>query len=289
MNEITFKKINKPAACASAPWADFIPPQQRPEILRTIRNETIEHYGHSMDECPKRLTCLKKHCQGRPLPWKSPTALPYLQKLQQTQNIVNEELIIATDCSKCPIYTSCSSPCNQVSDFLDRHKLAEPIINYYKHLERVVATDLIFYPSQFKVTDKDIPWDVLTPARVEIIKKYLFEEKDYKLIAAETDKYNEAYVKYEFYAGLTKLSKYAAIRLFLKHNKQEISDKAYQLLFLIYMDNKTIKEAGATLGVTKQAAQQLIKRYVKKFKIKWYVFVKKENNQPIYNVPNIIR
>lgn len=120
MDELEYKRKFKPSSCSSPPWATLIPAKDRPEILRIIRQECIDIYGHDLDECPKRFTCLKKSCIGRPLPWKSPTAAPYLERLKETQVIKNEEMFIQTDCSVCPIAAICKNPCNQVLDFIDR-------------------------------------------------------------------------------------------------------------------------------------------------------------------------
>ena len=89
VDEKAFKRIHKPPACTKAPWEHLVTGPNKDNILRAIRQETIAIYGQSMDECPKRKVCFTKSCIGRPLPFKSPTAKPYLDQLKLTHNIVS--------------------------------------------------------------------------------------------------------------------------------------------------------------------------------------------------------
>ena len=75
MNENSFKKRFKQAACTSQPWKYLISKDIREDTLHKIRQETMQAYGFSMDECPKKSVCLTKKCMGRNLPWLSETEM----------------------------------------------------------------------------------------------------------------------------------------------------------------------------------------------------------------------
>lgn len=289
MNELEFKKTNKMAACTAPPWAAFIPPMERPEVLRIIRQETVDAYGYSMDECPKRLTCLKKTCLGRPLPWLSPTAKPYLEQLKETQKIVKDEMIVQTDCSVCPFVSTCKNPCNQVLDFIERAKAPEPILDYKETTDNLEAHRDVFEGSTFKVNAEDIPWDVISPKKAEVIRKYLFESRDFRYIADLLNLNNQARVKYEFYSAINKLAEYAAVRKFLDGNSKKLTDRQQQIFTLVYRDNLSYVEVADMLGVSKQSIQQTVSRVFKKYKVKWKVYVRKKDKKVHYNVPELFK
>jgi predicted DNA-binding protein YlxM (UPF0122 family) len=297
IKDLNFKKLNKMAACTSPPWAELIPIEIRVDTLRKIREEMLDTVGQTYNECPKRLTCFKKTCLGRPLPWASQTAQPYLEAFKKTHNLklnkeTNElELVIDTDCKACPIVNKCTSLCNQVLDFIERDKNLEipKAIVSYEDVEEILEYKENAGAGSFFVSKEDIPWEVISDKKAEIIKKYIFEHRDYKSIAEKLDLNNQSRVKYEMYSAINKLSEYAAVRKFLKKHWQELTDRQRQIFSLVYYENKTFVDTANTLKVSKQSIQQTVSRILKKYKVKWPSYVKKKNNRIIYNVPELFK
>lgn len=292
MDDNTFKKLNRPSSCTEVPFKYLIPAGIREETLLTIRQESIDIYGQDLaGECPKRFVCAKKDCLGRPLPVLSPTAQPYLAELVKTQRVVEDELFITTSCAGCPIVKTCASTCNQISDFIDRDKVTEPPITYKPITDNVIAEEYTEEATPFTLVASDIPWDCLNEQRTKIIKMYLYEQKDFQHVSNTLGLNNPAYCKYEFYAGLTKLSEYAVMRKFLEQElwEERLTAKQYNICQSIYHYNMSITEAAADNRITKQAAQQMVARVIKQHKIKWTKFVYKKGNKVIYNVPMIMK
>lgn len=293
MDERSFKKSHKPAACTQAPWEHLVPEGQKEAILSRIRQESIAIYGQSMDECPKRLVCMGKTCIGRPLPTKSKTFKPYLEELKKTHQITNDEMFL-TNCELCPIVMSCKSLCPQVYDFTQRDKSQEPELIYKESIE-----NLIPHPQPIDTKDLlgsvlssmlKVPWDVLSAKRSATVKKYLYEGKDFLMVAKELGYYDQSRARYEFYAALTKLSKYAAMRAFMTEHADKITTTGhFSILNDIFFHNKTLTEAANTHGLTKQGIQQMISRYTKKYEVTWKTFVRKKGNKVIYNVPELLK
>jgi predicted DNA-binding protein YlxM (UPF0122 family) len=289
MDEKKFKHTYKPPACTQQPWKFLIPAEIREDTLRKIRQETVEAYGYSMDECPKRMVCFTKECIGRPLPWKSETAKPYLDKLSKTHSIKNEDLYI-NNCGGCPIAKTCTSSCPQVNDWIKRSESIEPKLVYQKSLEQHVDKT----PQQFEdgpptFSDLKIPWDSLPDRKASVIKKYLFQQKDFLTIANELDLNNQARAKYEFYSALTRLSEVAVMRKFIEEKDTELDQKQLDILNAIYQDGKTLTEISEQYSISKQAVQQLVSRIIDKYRIKWSIFVRKQGGKVIYNVPEILK
>lgn len=289
MDDLTFKKENKMAACNSPPWQIYIPARDRPEILRQIRQECLDLYGFAFDECPKRKTCFTKTCLGRPLPWLSPTAKPYLELLSKVSNIKSGELFVGTDCSACPIAKSCKSPCNQVLDYIDREKSGEPTIYYSDKTEQLTITRDSLEPANFKMDGSSIPWDVLPKRKQEVIKKYLFEGRDFRYVADSLGLNNQARSKYEFYAAITKLSEYAVVRDFLDKTEEKLTARQQQIFKLVYRDNLSFVDTATKLKVTKQSIQQSVSRVLTKYRVTWKTYVRKKGNKVLYNVPQIFK
>jgi len=293
-NDRQFKRENKPSACTLPPWAIFIPAKERAEILRTIRQECIDVYGHSYDECSKRKICITKSCLGRPLPWESPTAIPYLNELLKSHEVnIDKELVIKTDCSSCPIYKTCNTLCNQVTDYIDRNKSVESIV----YLSEDIASNTgIFKTKKYKsdstklkFTLKDLPWDSLTDREQQIVKCYFIEQRDYRHIADKYGFYNQAASKYFIYVKLNKLSKTAAMRLFIKSNRNSLNIKTLTLLEELYINNKSQKQVAKELGYYDSDLSVELKRIKDKYKIKWKVFVKRTKGKTCYYPLEVLR
>lgn len=295
IKEFEFKKLNKMPSCSSPPWAAFIEPLKRPEILRIIRQECLDEYSFSFDECEKRLTCLKKTCLGRKLPWKSKTALPYLKELikhvpTQINKDSNElEMIVETNCNVCPIFKTCKNPCNQVLDFIERDKAPEPIIDYKETTDNLEFEIEIFEPANLFVNGSNIPWDVLSIKKAEVIRKYLFEQRDFRSIAETLNLNNQARVKYEMYSAINKLSEYATVRNFLDTKENLLTPRQKEIFNLVYRQNLTFVKVAEKLGISKQSVQQTVSRILKKYKVKWKTYVKKRGNKILYQVPEIFK
>jgi len=289
MHNKKWKYKHKPACCTEPPWKYLIPSNQRSEILRQIRQECLDAYGYTFDECTKRFVCNSGQCLGRPLPYMSNTAWPYLQKLEETQNVKDQELIVCTNCEKCSIYNDCSIPCRQVTDYAERNKTLEPPLYYSDNIEKFVHNQHELGPVKLKVSSNDIPWDILTDKKKEIVRQYLFHQKDFRHVADMMGLYNQAVAKYEFYSSLNKLSEYGVMRKFLQKNQDKLTDYQKNILNLIYVHNYSKLEVSDTLQISPQAVNQLVSRVVKKYKIKWSKFVRKENGKIIYNVPELFK
>lgn len=289
MDDKQFKKTNRMAACTENPIEKLIPADIRHETLLKIKNESIDEYGYDvMSECPKRKVCMKKECIGRPLAWKSPTAKPYLDQLATTQKIVNEEMFIVTNCSGCPIVKTCDSLCQQVTDFINRDNSKEPSISYRPMTENLAPEESYEEPEIFN-NNLEIPWDILSEHKRDIIKKYVYEQRDFISVAKALGILNQARAKYFLYASLTRLSEYAIMRQFISENKELLTDTQYNVLYNVYFANKKLVEVATDCQVTKQAVSKLIKQVIEKHKIKWYTFVRKEGNKVVYNVPAILK
>jgi predicted DNA-binding protein YlxM (UPF0122 family) len=291
MNENDYKAKNKPAACTRPPWARLVPKSDRGRVLAKIRQETNQHYGQQYDECPKRHVCMGKKCMGRPLPWKSETAKPYLEELKKTHTIKNGELYL-NNCEVCPLAQKCSSPCAQVNDFLNRWNKREAEIVYKENIENIsdqVKQDKISLPM---LEGNEVPWDAISPRKRRVVEKYLYQRKDFLTIANEENLNNQARVKYEYYSALTKLSEYAKMREFIKSNP-ELTPSQMVLLEEVYINNKTLTQAAKEMNITRQAAQQRLARVMKKYKLSWHKFVRKKKvdnkNKVIYNIPEVLR
>jgi len=290
VSENSFKKKFKPAACTTQPWKYLIPKDIRENTLHKIRQETRQIYGFSMDECPKKSTCLTKKCMGRTLPWLSETAKPYLEQLKLTHEIRDDEMFIS-GCESCPIVKDCKSPCFQVNDYVNRFKTEEPNLVYEEVSDNRVYEDR----PQEEVSAfnyKDIPWDCLSAKKQQLVRKYLYEGKDFLTIAKEMDLNNQARTKYEFYSALTKLSEYATIRSFIEEKEQILlaeNPKYLNILKEIYVNNLSMVELASKEGVSKQAISKTLTKIFKKYKINFVTFVKKVGTKVVYNVPELFK
>ena len=287
MNEKNYKKINKPAMCTNPVWKSVITTEDKEDIVRKIRAESIEIYGQSLDECSKRLVCLGQDCLGRPLPSLSPTAKPYIDELKKKYKVINDEIFL-TKCEVCPIKLKCTSTCHQINDYLNRGNKKEPEFVYQEITESYTETILSNNTTEF-MTNRDIAWDCLTTRRRDIIKKYIYEGKDFLTIARELNMKSQAWAKYEFYAGLTKLSEYATVREYLTNNKDTMTKGNFSLLENLYLKNQSLTEVAQQEKCSKQALQQRLTRLFNSGNIKWIIFVKKVNNKPVYNVPTVFK
>lgn len=289
MDHKKWKKENKPASCTKCPFDHLIPAIKRHEVMRKVKNESIDAYGYDMSvECPKRLICFKKACIGRPLPWASASAKPYLEKLSTTQYIENGELFVQ-DCSQCPIVSKCTRNCSQVWDYSQRDRVDEVIISYKENVDNFVINLEDENVSKIFDNNLEIPWDILNDKKREIIKDYLYKQKDFKQIADNQKLINQAKSKYIFYLSLNKLSEYGTMREFIQENEDKLSDNQYYILSQVYFNNRTMLDIAKELEISKQSVQQLISRVVKKFKLKWKTFVWKTGNKVVYNIPEILK
>lgn len=284
MDDKKWKEQNKPPACSLPPWYSLIPYDKRIETLRQIRQESIDAYGQSYDECPKRAVCIGKECIGRPLPWKSPTAKPYLDELAKIQNIAQGELFIS-GCDTCPIKATCDSPCGQINDFMHRNKIEEPYLMYKENLEysseeqHEVAEVINLFPA----ANLELPWDCLPTKKQQMIQQYFFKGNDFKYVADKFGLLNEDKAKYTIYYALTKLSKFAIMRKFLEENEDKLTAKQLKILTKVYVENNSLTNTAKSLKMTEDAVWAVISRVTKKYNITWPVFVKKIKGKPVYS------
>ena len=285
INEKDFKGLYKPASCSQAPWASLIPSKQRDDVLRAIRKESIALYGEDLSQCPKRKVCLSKTCAGRPVPWDSPTAKPLLDQMKLNQSFNSKNELIISNCETCKISKTCKSTCAQMNDYLNRDKSQEPELIYKATID---SNKLSFTENAVdKVIESNItiPWDSITEVRKKVIQKRLYEQKEFLDIANKLDLEDQAHAKYLMYSGLTTLSEYGIMRMFLNNNKDKLTEKQVKVLTMVYTDNKTMVEVASILKVSKQNVEQIINRLITKFNIKWHIYAKKQGNEVTYFVP----
>jgi len=290
MNQRDYKRANKPSACTLPPWAIHIPPKVRADTLRQIRQECIDIYGHSFDECSKRKICITKSCMGRPLPWKSKTAKPFLEQLVNTHKLNDsDELLIGTNCDICPIKPICTSVCNQVTDFIDRKKSAESTVYIDEYLEKVNRKKVKDSSAKLKFTISDLPWDCLNEREQLVVKEYYIEQRDYRYVAEKFGFYNQAASKYFICIKLNKLAKFAAMRLFLAERGSELNTKHRLLFEELYIKNKKQKEVVESLGYSAFYISQQVKRIKLKYNIRWHTFVRRKKGKTIYSILEVMR
>lgn len=288
MDEKKFKKINKPPACTQQPWAHLIHPDERFAVLNKIREESILLHGENMDACPKRKTCFTKACMGRPLPVKSPTFKPYLEQLKKTHTIINDELYI-NNCGSCQIRTSCKSLCHQMNDWLQRDSDPQPNLIFQENLENY-PTDLQMQNTvKEKNLDISLCWEAIPEKKADIIKKYLYQQKDFEIVAKELNISNKALAKYEYYATLNKLAEFSVMRDFLKENQDKLTENQQLILNMVYYGNKTLTQAGKELNISTESVRRTVLRVVEANNLKWPIFVRKEQGKLIYNIPEILK
>lgn len=286
MEEKEYKK-KLPAICTKNPIYHLIPYKERLDTLRKIKQECLDIYGYTLDECPKRFEC-DGDCSGRELPWQAPSAKPFLEKLSETLTIKDEKLFVV-GCDGCPIRANCTSVCSQINDYMNRDAQRQPKINYYDDIDRHKEDEKDIFENLKSITGGlSIPWNALNDTRSRVIKLYVEEGRDFSHVAALVGLYNQAEAKYEFYAGLTTLSKYAILRQFLT-TKPKLTDKQRTILEKAYIDNMKFTEIADELGISSQAVQQLVDRIIKTNNLKWTKFVRKEGTKVIYNTTEIFR
>lgn len=292
MSDKNFKRKFKFPACTKDPLVPFIPRDKRPEVMRQIRQDCINELGETLDECPLRKVCLGPDCLGRPLPTFSETAKPFIEQLSQIADIRDNKLYLKTNCNGCAIRPTCSNPCLQIADFTDRGMTREPYLIHNTYLVESLEVQLEDVEREFRgkeVNFLSIPWDCLSENRAKVIRKYLYEHKDFKRVSEEMKYNNEARAKYEFYSGLNTLSEFAVMREFIGSNKDSLTRKQYDLLEAIYLDMLEIKQVCKKFKTTKQSISNIIKRVVDKHRIRWQTFVRKQGNKVIYNTPEVLK
>ena len=275
--------------CTVNPLIKLINSPDKYSILAKIRQESLDIYGVDLtQQCDKRLVCYSKACSGRQLPWKSPTAKPYLEMLKSTHQVKNDLLFIDNNCNSCVLAKTCKSVCDQNNDFINRDYTAGPAITLRPSMDEIIAPPVDEMGGLLTVAGKDIPWDALSDQKQKVIKTYLYDLRDFKRTAAACDIKNPSYCRYVFYSALTRLSEIAVMRRVLADNsKLTVSDK--ELLYHLYVDNKSLIDYAKSKGLSKQAASNRLKRLILKSNAKWPVFVKKKHNRIIYNIPEVLK
>lgn len=288
--ESEFKKEKRQKACTSRPWAFLVPKDIRNEILFKVKEECVEIYGRDFEACDKRKICFTKTCMGRELEWKSPTALPYLKEFAKLTGIKeNDEYKVITNCQTCPIYKTCTSTCGQVNDWINRASEPETPFIYQENLENYNQEVAQSSGERPKEEGFELPWDILSSQKAKVIKKYLYEQKDFLAVAKELDLNNQAEAKYVFYSALTKLSEYGIMRKFLHENSDKLTEKQQLILDQIYFKNNSLTDVAESCNISVPAVTGMVTRVLDKYKLSWPVFVRKEGQKVIYNVPEILK
>lgn len=298
-----FKRTHKPAACTQAPWAHLIPAKVRASTLLAIKQESLDIYGHTMMECPNIKVCVGASCLGRPLPYESPTAKPFIEELEKTHKVVDGKLFV-TKCDGCPIFQRCKAPCKQIGDYLERHNLNHsPQLNEWAYSidskEQILAKKAATYTDTSSndnnlaasplLPNLEIPWDCLGSKRKSVVETYIFKQRDFLHTARLHGLYNQATAKYVLYAALTTLSEVAIMRKFLKENSHLLTQKQLHVMQQTYIHNKNFTIIAKSLEVSPQAVHQIVRKIIKKYNITWPIFVRKKHGKIIYNVPYLFK
>jgi predicted DNA-binding protein YlxM (UPF0122 family) len=283
MDETQFKKQNKFPLCSKSPIEYLIPFKERQETLLKIRNEVIDAYGEDISgECPKRRVCFGD-CLGRPLFWKSATALPYLQTLVKSQSEQPNE-ILATGCNTCEIKTTCSKTCPTVNDMLNKNLTPEPRIVYKSIYNEEDYSPIDNSNKIDSIKNITIPWDVLDIKKADLVKEYLYNERDFKYVANKFGLSNQSAAKRELYSAINKLTEFARMRDFINNNPDKLNRKnQYEILYSIYHKNEPINEVANRFGISKQAVSNLISRTIKDNNIKIDKFMVEKDSKLIFN------
>lgn len=288
MEENKFKQQYKSAACSRAPWASVIERGKRDSIMRQIRIECVQAYGYDLDTCPSRLTCIGKSCLGREMPYKSPTALPYLKKMEKL-GLIKDQQYYVKDCNDCPIRKSCTSVCPMMNDFLNRHQKKQPDLVYQESVDNYSPEPLEQPTLPSELSGLTLPWDCLKDAWKLIVKLRLEERKDFLTISSTCNLFDQAAAKKEFYYALTKLAEYAIVREFIKEKKEYLTLGQYEILKAKYIDNKSREQIAKEHNITYNAVRHKISKTLKKHKVEWPIYVKKEKGKLIYNIPKVLQ
>lgn len=291
MSEDKFKQDIRFASCARAPWARYIEPGKRDEIMRKIRIECIQFYGHSMDTCDLKSVCIGKKCLGRQLPFLSPTAKPYLDKLvADKRNKVKEgKFYVVDNCNDCPIRNSCTSVCPMMNDFLNRHQKKQPDLIYQETLDNYVSEGPQRPVMPSNMAGMDLPWDCLKDDWKRIVKLRLNQRKDFLTIANTCGLFDQAAAKKEFYYALTKLAEYAIVREFLKEKREDLTLGQFEILTAKYIENKSRKQIATERNMTYDAVRNIIYKTLTKHDITWPIYVTTEQGKIRYNIPEVLQ
>lgn len=137
-------------------------------------------------------------------------------------------------------------------------------------------------------TDIILPIDILNDRKKTIVKDYIYNKKTFTIIGKELN-INKTQVKYEFYSALTTMSRTAAFRNLLAVHKASIRPKQVKVVEEVYIHGKSLTEVALRTGKSKQAISQLLNRLVKRYNLKWKVFVKKKEGRLIYNTEKVVK
>lgn len=289
--ELKFKKTFKNGACLSSPITYLIPANIRKETLLAIKNELLDKGLESHVECPKRFVCqLKGKCLGRPLEVESKTAQPYLKQLELTGKVVNGEYFVE-GCETCPIAKTCSKTCFQVDQFVNRHRTQEPYINYRDNLEisNFPEIDAILDVFGDKAENLEIPYDCLNEVNKEVIRMYLYEQRDFASTAKATGLANGAAAKKMFYYSLNQLAETANMRKFITEGRGKLTYVQLKILEEVYLNNKSLTDVAYEMQISKQSVSQTIAKVIENNNIKIPRFVKKSKDKVTYNVPLLFK
>ena len=289
MEQNKFKSQYKFASCSRAPWASVIEKGQRDSVMRQIRLECLQIYGYEMDTCPKKEVCLGKSCLGRELPWKSPTAKPYLDKMEQMGLLTNKEYIVQANCNNCPIKPTCTAVCPQINDFMARHTKKQPDLVLKDTLDNYVLEAPEPPSENTFISGLPLPFDCLNKASQTVVKLRMNKRTDFLTISKECSLFDQSEAYYIFYRSLTKLSEYAILRRFLKEKGSILTLGQKEILEKRYIHNKDLKDIAKDRGTSIQNIQQIIARVIKANKISWPIYVKRSGNKTVYAVPEVLR
>jgi predicted DNA-binding protein YlxM (UPF0122 family) len=174
-----------------------------------------------------------------------------------------------------------------LSKKITKESVQEPKLIYRPNLDNLEIASEIYEFSPKK--NVEVPWDCLNETRRKVVYGYIYEKKDFQTLATDLNLNNAARVKAEFYYALTSLSEYGTMRLFLVEQGQELTESQRFVMNHYYCSNMSLKDIAHAQGTSKQSIQQVIKRVITKYGLKWQVFVRRKEGQLIFMVPEILK
>jgi Sigma-70, region 4 len=297
MNDIQFKKKNRPALCTDDPFLRLVPRDKVHEILNIARQRSRDIGLDDYDlGCPKRFTC-DGNCSGRPVPSHVPELEPYIKKLSHL--IAPDGMLYVKGCNACPIAKTCKKACAQITDYMEKNKNKEDITNKFdvsqtstdfalgnwvsdsgEESQPGILIKLIERYGSIQDTIENMPWGSINEKRAHLVRMYCFEGKDFRACAKELGYSNGTVARNEFYRSLTTLSKFATVRFFIEEHRDEISDVDHELLQLRYYKFLTVNEIANQLNMCVGTVRSRLFRFINKSHLKYVKYVNKNKVIP---------
>lgn len=176
-----------------------------------------------------------------------------------------------------------------MNDWLQREKDQQPDLLYRDNLENYPTDQQLQETVNSRDFDLSLCWEVIPQHKANIIKKYLYQQKDFEIVAKELKISNKALAKYEYYSTLNKLAEFSVMRKFLKGDSLALTETQQLVLNIVYFGNKSLTDTAKELNISVESVRRTILRVVDSNKLTWPVFVKKVQGKLVYNIPEVLK